>query len=123
MATMSLNPSYEGRRDNGLTVKDILPSKTGLDDKRLNMVDFAMWRCDSVCMGPTPAHGSSTPSLLKVRLHRTSTVVGASKLSSDYPLDLDVLHRHFCRHDRIKYLTNIVTVLHSIKSQGLRACN
>ncbi|KAL8983808.1 MAG: hypothetical protein Q9205_002045 [Flavoplaca limonia] len=68
---MSLNPSYEGRRDNGLTVKDILPTKTGLADRRLDMVEFAMWRCDSVCMGPTPAHGSLTPSLLRsyIRSH------------------------------------------------------
>ncbi|KAI4281809.1 MAG: hypothetical protein L6R38_003406 [Xanthoria sp. 2 TBL-2021] len=64
MATVSPNPSYEGRRDNGSTENHILPAKTGLDDKRLDMVETATWRCDSVCMEPIPAHGSSTPSLL-----------------------------------------------------------
>ncbi|KAL8752966.1 MAG: hypothetical protein Q9199_005373 [Rusavskia elegans] len=64
MATVSPNPSYEGRRDNGSTENHILPAKTGLDDKRPDMVETATWRCDSVCMEPIPAHGSSTPSLL-----------------------------------------------------------
>ncbi|KAL8913149.1 MAG: hypothetical protein Q9171_001943 [Xanthocarpia ochracea] len=73
MATVLLNPSYDGRRDNGLFDKDILRLKTGLDDGRLDMVENSTWRCDSVCMDRTPAHDSSFPSLSWVRPHFTPT--------------------------------------------------
>ncbi|CAO1605005.1 hypothetical protein XANCAGTX0491_008543 [Xanthoria calcicola] len=59
MATVSLNPSCEGPRDSGSAETAILPAKTGWDDTRLDMVETATWRCDSVCILPFPLHRSS----------------------------------------------------------------
>lgn len=62
MATMSLNLSCSGRRDNESIGTAFSRPKTRLDDKRLELGSFVepvTWRCDSVCNDQSPVCDST----------------------------------------------------------------